>query len=128
MVALMTLSPWSSMTGIGVAVGVAVGIGIGVGVGTAVGVNTGVGTAVGVNTGVGTAMGVGAGVGVGVGTGVGVAVEPGGSDREGDSEPAAPVCVSLTTMDLLLTSIFTYPVSPTISKTGPIHSSTTQPG
>ena len=91
-------------------------IGIGVGVGTAVGVNTGVGTAVGV------------GVGVGVGTGVGVAVEPGGSVDEGDSEPAALVCVSLTTMDLLLTSIFTYAVSPTMSKTGPIHSSTTQPG
>ena len=90
-------------------------IGIGVGVGTAVGVNTGVGTAVGV------------GVGVGVGTGVGVAVEPGGSVDEGDSEPAALVCVSLTTMDLLA-SIFTYPVPPIKSKTGPSHSSTTQPG
>ena len=108
------------MTGIGVGVG----IGIGVGVGTAVGVNTGVGTAVGVGVG----AGVGVGVGTGVGTGVGVAVERGGSVGVGDSEPAALVCVSLTTMDLLLTSIFTYPVSPTMSKTGPIHSSTTQPG
>ena len=77
--------------------------------------------------GVGTAVAVGTGLGVGVGTGVGVAVEPGGSVREGDSEPAALVCVSLTTMDLLA-SIFTYPVSPIKSKTGPSHSSTTQPG
>ena len=105
----MTLSPWSSITGIGVGVG----IGIGVGVGTAVGVNTGVGTAVGV------------GVGVGVGTGVGVAV--GVMVGEVDSEPAALVCVCLTTMDLLA-SIFTYPVPPIKSKTGPSHSSTTQPG
>ena len=52
MVALMTLSPWSSATGTGVAVGRGVGVGVWVGVGVRVGVGIGVGAWVGVGIGV----------------------------------------------------------------------------
>ena len=83
---------------------------------------------VGVGTAVAVGTGLGVGVGVGVGAGVGVAVEPGGSVGKGDAGSESPACVSLTTTDLLLTSIFTYAVFPSVVSTGPIHSSTTQPG
>ena len=53
MVALMTLSPWSSATGTGVAVGRGVGVGVSVGVGVRVGAGIGVGVWVGVGVAVG---------------------------------------------------------------------------
>ena len=79
MVALMTLSPWSSMTGVGVAVGIGVAVGVGVVAGTAVriGRGVGVGTEVAVGTNVGVFVGLGRGVPVGTGVYVGYVVAVG---------------------------------------------------
>jgi len=77
MVALMTLYPWSSATGTGVAVGLGARVGVGVVAGTTIriGLGLGVGTEVAVGTNVGVFVGLGGRVAVGglvaAGTGVG---------------------------------------------------------
>jgi len=124
---------------VGVAVGtaVAVGLGVAVGTGVAVGVTVGVGLSVGVATGMGFAVGtsitadvglaVGTAVSVAVGIGVGSGAAVGKDVSVGTGVVRRVEALTNLTTTVWLESILIFAILPSTPKTGPTHSSISQP-